>query len=68
MKNVTISDLRAAIDTFEHFFDEEPNVPAIGKIEVDNHFRVNIHADNGKWYKYDPLYKTITEHSNDWRH
>lgn len=68
MKNVTISTLHAAIEAFTHFFDDKPNLPDIGKIEVDNLFRVNIHADNGKWYKYDPLYETITEHSNDWRH
>ena len=68
MKNVTVSTMLAAIAAFEHFFDNELRIPDIGKIQVDNFFRVNIYADNDKWYKYDPMNESITEHSKEWRH
>lgn len=66
--NVTVSTMLAAIEAFEHFFDNEWRIPDIGTIQVDNFFRVNIYADNGKWYKYDPDDESITEHTNNWRH
>jgi len=68
MKSSTVSTINAAIETFVHFFDNERSLPAIEKIETDNYFGINIYADNGKWYKYDPMTETITEHSNNWRH
>jgi len=68
MKNVTVSTLREAIDAFENVFDNEQRVPDIWKIQVDNFFRVNIYADNDRWYKYDPMTRVITQHSNNWRH
>ncbi len=67
MKYATISTLNSAIEAFTHLFDDEWNIPNIGKIQVDELFRVVIYADNGKWYRYDLITERITEFNN-WRH
>ena len=67
MKYVTTSTLNSAIEAFIHLFDDEWNVPDIGKIQVDELFRVVIYADNGKLYRYNLITERIIELDN-WRH